>query len=254
MRESLLMKIANFFLYLHRLAVLLVVLAPLIFFFIALSTFHCYSCYYEVYILDILLFLLYSIGPIALSFYTAFYFFLFAFEMITRMQYLLVIPIILILIIVKAALYYLVKGSRIDIWDVPKLLIATSLFIILFSIILSVLMYGIRNLACHLSTMVLFLVLTIGVDVTVFSYIKYRDALNNTASPLWLVVLPVLWSISPLPYTIIYTRTSLWCILLILLTVIAAIQIIPHIILYKRTKKKTLSITKTQTNHINKAI
>ncbi len=48
------------------------------------------------------------------------------------------------------------------------------------------------------------LVVTISMDLTVFSYVKYRDALNGMASREWILVLPILWSLmiwSPIIYS-----------------------------------------------------
>ncbi len=93
-----------------------------------------------------------------------------------------------------------------------------------------------------------FLPLTISMDLTVLSYVKYRDAINGTASKTWIPILAILWSSAIwLPTTInpgewpdwiehIFHPIPLATIITIWITITVA-QLVVHIKYYLLARK-----------------
>ncbi|WFO75189.1 hypothetical protein J4526_08985 [Desulfurococcaceae archaeon MEX13E-LK6-19] len=244
--QTLLAKIANFFLYLHWLASFLVITAPFTIFIVKYTLFHHYQYPYTVNIINIIVYLTFAIGPIAFSLPITFFFYktFFLIVMFRRTwSYYIIVSVILILtVMMKAIICYLVKGSKIRRWSAPAFLLIATLYTIPSIMSIEATLYHVYHL---ITTATGALIISVGFDLAVFSYIKYRSVLNGTASPLWLIVLPLLWSISAFPFSITPTGSFLWHILMMLFIIIAVTQITLHTMLYKIIKKKTLSIQNT---------
>ncbi len=104
--------------------------------------------------------------------------------------------IIVVVMVFKLFIYMLLRRTRIASYSTPLLLsIAT-----LVTCTISTLFW--RDIAALVAS----LITTLSMDLTVLSYVKYRDAVNGIASRVWIPILATLWSSSIWVPVIAYTK------------------------------------------------
>ncbi len=110
-------------------------------------------------------------------------------------------PSLIITIIVGFKFFIYVYLRRTKIANYPTPLILSIATIITCAIPI---LFWWRIVGFAVNLLITSLVITISMDLTVLSYVKYRDALNGIASKEWILVLPILWSLmiwSPTMYS-----------------------------------------------------
>ncbi len=142
--------------------------------------------------------LLAPIGPLSFILLSL-YLFYFVFNLLNPypIYYPLYVIAIIVIIILKFFIYRSLRGTKIVKFSSPLILIIVTLVIYL----LTVLFWSgaiIINIFSFLETcyhaLVASLIATLFIDLTVFSYIKYRDSIKNKAYRKWVPILAVLWS------------------------------------------------------------
>ncbi len=155
-------------------------------------------------------------------------------------------PLIIIIVIgFKFFIYVYLRRTKIANYPTPLILSIATLITCAIPIL-----FWWRIVGFVAGLLITSLVVTISMDLVVFSYVKYRDALNGMASREWILVLPILWALmiwspmihsrewldwmehmfSPIPIT---TIIAVW-------TTITVVQLALAIKYYKSTIKETL--------------
>ncbi len=136
--------------------------------------------------------LLVPLGPISISVYGMhFLFSLFS-------QYNNLFWAITVAIIIKFITYVFLRRSKLLNYSI----ILVLLIIALTTCVLSTLARG------NLIAFSYGLLLTVSMDLVVFSYVKFRDATNGIASRKWIPILTILWSL--MIWISIITNTGVW--------------------------------------------
>ena len=111
--------------------------------------------------------------------------------------------IVVAVLVFKLFIYMLLRGTRIASYSTPLLLSIATLVTCTIS---TLFWRDIVALASLVDIVIDSLVTTLSMDLTVLSYVKYRDAVNGIASKVWIPILATLWSSSIWVPVIAYTK------------------------------------------------
>jgi len=99
--------------------------------------------------------------------------------------------LISIAITLKLILYMNLRGAQISRYSVVKVLLLATITIQLYSILIY------ESMALSIvSAITVGILVSIPMDLAIFSYVRYRDAVSGKASRAWIVALPALWSLT----------------------------------------------------------
>ncbi|WFO75187.1 hypothetical protein J4526_08975 [Desulfurococcaceae archaeon MEX13E-LK6-19] len=104
---------------------------------------------------------------------------------------------IVFLIILKALIYLSLRNSKLLGYSTAKVLIAASSVVISIFIITTIYCCYTTSFRTIINHLLFGIAITLHLDLSTFSYVKFRDSVRGDASPAWIPVLVSLWTISP---------------------------------------------------------
>jgi len=203
--ERFLKSLTDLFLGLHWIAVFYAVMEPMI-------LIYGFWVYYVVGFLLIPLFFA-PAGPLSLTLFDLYGLMAPAYLVAPEAHLLLVLGVAVGIVILKFFIYSAVRRNRVLGVSAARLLFAytAAVLLILISIMLGLLLpylpYSLRTLSGMIRLLTTFLVYTVPMDLTIFSYVKFRDAVRGAEPRLWIPVLAALWTAVPsLTFVVIILR------------------------------------------------